>query len=289
MIAAFGLLFFGGKKRSPEFGVGGKTERTLRGNYADDGVGLAIEFDRLADGVWIGGEVFLPEFVAEDDGAIAGLHVGGGEHAAVQRADSENREEIFGDFRRFEALRFGAAFGGDLLRGVSMDSDGGEGSGRTANVGDIGKRDAEIGKVEEGAPSVDVDEFVGTREWERAEEDGVDDGKDGGVGADTEGESEDGNSGEGGGFSEEAEGEAGVVEERFYERERLLVVDELLGLFEAAEFEEGLAAGFFGGHAFGEVAVDVELEVGGEFGVEVAVGFCEEIFQAEERGAEVHG
>jgi hypothetical protein len=120
-----------------------------------------------------------------------------------------------------------------------------------------------------------VDEFVGMREWERAKKDGIDDREDGGVGANAEGESSDGHGGEGGRFPEKAKSKASVVEERFSEGKRLLVADELFGLFEATEFEEGLAAGFFGGHAFGEVVVDVELEVGGEFGVEVAVGGVE--------------
>jgi hypothetical protein len=42
-------------------------------------------------------------------------------------------------------------------------------------------------------------------------------------------------------------------------------------LFQAAEFEEGEAAGFLWRHALAEIVVDVELQVGGEFGVEVVV------------------
>jgi hypothetical protein len=112
------------------------------------------------------------------------------------------------------------------------------------------------------------------------------DGKDGGVGADAEGESQDGDGSEGGGFLEKAEGEAGVLKKGFEEREGLFVAHGFLGLFEAAEFEEGVAAGGFGGHTSGEVVVNVELKVGGQLGVEFAVdlGFAEEILDASEEG-----
>ena len=41
-------------------------------------------------------------------------------------------------------------------------------------------------------------------------------------------------------------------------------MDQLFGLFDAAELDDGLLAGSFGGHVMREVVVDVELEMGGE-------------------------
>ena len=59
-----------------------------------------------------------------------------------------------------------------------------------------------------------LDEAVGSVEGERAEHGGVDEGEDGGVGADAEGEDEDGADGEGGVMAERAEGLAEVLEMR---------------------------------------------------------------------------
>ncbi len=62
-------------------------------------------------------------------------------------------------------------------------------------------------------------------------------------------------------------------------------------MLEAPEFEEGFAAGFRGGHAGAEIVIDVKLEVGAKLIVEVAVELVllEEIAEAEECGAEIHG
>ena len=288
VVAAIGELVFCRKKRDPEFGVCGETEQGLRGHNPDDAVGLAVERDGSADGVRIGGEIFTPEFVAKDDGAIAGLHVGRGEGAAVERTDSEQREEIFGHLRGFESLGLGVSGSGELFRRILRNGDRGNRSGGVAEIGDVRERQAEIGKIEECAASGNVDEFVGMREWERAKENGIDDGEDGGVGADAESESEDSDGGESRGFSEEAQGETRVVEERFEDRDGLLVADELLGLFEPAEFEESEAAGFLRRKTLTEIVIDVELEVGGELGVEVAVVFVQGADKAGKCRPQIH-
>jgi hypothetical protein len=70
----------------------------------------------------------------------------------------------------------------------------------------------------------------------------------------------------------------------------LEIAEGFLGLLEAAEFKECVAASFFGRHAGTKIVVDVELEVGGEFDVEVAVDgvLVEEIFETKEEGANLH-
>ena len=79
----------------------------------------------------------------------------------------------------------------------------------------VGGGDGEQGDAGEALGGRDVpelDEAVGLVEGERAEHGGVDDGEDGGVGADAEGEDEDGADGEGGVVAEGAEGLAEVLE-----------------------------------------------------------------------------
>jgi len=53
------------------------------------------------------------------------------------------------------------------------------------------------------------------------------------------------------------------------------------GLLRAAETEEGLAASFGGGEAALEIFLNGELQVRGDFGIDVAVEFC-----ATEEGAQ---
>jgi hypothetical protein len=64
---------------------------------------------------------------------------------------------------------------------------------------------------------------------------------------------------------------AEVLQHGFEEGEGAGVADGFFGLFEAAEVDEGLAAGFVGGHAGVEVFFDGQFEVGGHLGVEVLI------------------
>ena len=93
MVAADGG--FGGCEGhgNPHLGEVGLVHR--RAHDADDGVGVAIEVDGLADGAGIGGVVGLPEFVTEDDFVVlAGVVFFGTEDASVDGFDSEDGEEV---------------------------------------------------------------------------------------------------------------------------------------------------------------------------------------------------
>ncbi len=79
----------------------------------------------------------------------------------------------------------------------------------------------DVGEIAEREFSVEPDEAIGVCEGERAEDDGVDDAEDGRVGADAEGESEDGDESEAGIFAEGAEGVAEILGEIVEERRRL--------------------------------------------------------------------
>src|SRR5579862_4716519 len=91
-------------ERGPESGIGGETHLWDGGHDADDGVLFAVEQHRFAEDVAVGGETIAPDFVAQDDDASAGVHVGGGEGAAENRLEAEDREEIFGDLNAVEAI-----------------------------------------------------------------------------------------------------------------------------------------------------------------------------------------
>ena len=117
----------------------------------------------------------------------------------------------------------------------------------------------------------DADEAAGLREWERAEQEGVDDGEDDDVGADAEGEDEDRDGGEAGVATKGAEGVAEVLKKDVEPGEAAGFALMFFCLLDAAETDEGAAAGFFGGHAVADVFFDGEIDVALEFGVEVGV------------------
>jgi hypothetical protein len=133
--------------------------------------------------------------------------------------------------------------------------------GAGADVFKIGQRLIEIGG----------DQVFGRDVGQRAEQDGIDDGEDGGVSANAESESQDGDGGEAGIFAERAEGETKILSSDLEKRESAAGAVGFLGGFDAAKFQEGLAAGFGGRQAGAEVVVDMELEVGFDFIGEVAV------------------
>jgi hypothetical protein len=100
---------------------------------------------------------------------------------------------------------------------------------------------------------------------------GVDDAEDCAICSNAEGKRDNYNSGEPGIFAEHAQAEAGVLEDGVQPREATAIAIGFFCLIEAAEFDEGLTASFFGRHACAEIVVDVELEMGFEFGSEITV------------------
>src|ERR1700693_2044646 len=116
MILAGGGLFWSGHERSPQLGIGGEVELWLFGHDVNDGLRFAVQENGFSDCGGVTAESFSPEALAEDDYVGAGLHVGRGKGAAVQRRDAEKREEILGDVRAFDAIGFTVAY--HLLRRV---------------------------------------------------------------------------------------------------------------------------------------------------------------------------
>ena len=114
------------------------------------------------------------------------------------------------------------------------------------------------------------DEMLRVGDGDGAEHDAVDDGEDGGVGADAEGEGEDDDGGEERGFADAAEGEAEILHEMVEPADGPDFARVFHDAGDVAEFSHGGVAGFFGGHAAGDVVLrfdfDVILDVGFEIG-----------------------
>src|SRR5271168_3398495 len=117
----------------------------------------------------------------------------------------------------------------------------------------------------------DPDQASRIAEGKRANEEGVDDAENGGAGADAQADDENGESGEAEVAAHGAKGVAEILGEAIEEGDAAGVAVEFLGGLEAAEFDEGGAAGFFGRHAALEVFLDEEIDVSGELVVEFAI------------------
>src|SRR5690348_5965718 len=89
---------------------------------------------------------------------------------------------------------------------------------------------------------------------------------------DAEGECENGDDGEARGFAQHAEAEAQVLEQILKPADAARVATFLLGLFDAAEFDESGAASFLQAHALGDVGGGLLGDVIAELVVKVGIG-----------------
>jgi hypothetical protein len=176
---------------------------------ADDLIGDAAKVDALTDDGGRCGEAAFPEAFAEDgDGASSEMIVVAGKGAAEDGLNAEGGEEGCGNHEAVEAFGFGGA--GKVVVLVAVDGHGGEGFAGPLPVKEVGIADG--GAVHAGILLVDGDEPAGIWVGQRIEDDSVDDGEERGIGADAEGQGEDGDGGEAGGFEEHAQGVTQVLE-----------------------------------------------------------------------------
>src|ERR1035438_626228 len=154
------------------------------------------------DDLRVGVEAAGPESMAEDDDFFAvGKVLFRREGAAAERRGAEEAEVIGADLRGLELL-------GEPATGEVDDSatEGGHilnRAGLFAPVLELGGGGALEGALRRGVQ--EEDHAVGVWKRSRFEEDGVDNGKDGGIGADAQGEGGDGRESESGTLPEDAQ------------------------------------------------------------------------------------
>ena len=158
--------------------------------HADDGGGARAEPDGLAEDGGVGGERAGPEAVGQDDGALrGGAVVSLVEQTAQDGTETHHLEvrpadDAGADFARVAQSNHGEADGGEVAeRGDGFDAgfqvvDLGDGEGRVLDADGLGAL-------------ADVNEAVLVPVDEGLHEDAAHEGKDGGVGADAEGEGQD--------------------------------------------------------------------------------------------------
>jgi|SRR5271169_5356783 len=119
--------------------------------------------------------------------------------------------------------------------------------------------------------NVNIDKSLGIGERKRPPELRFEHAENGGVGANAEGEREDDDEREAGILAKDASGIAKIAQKCFDEGQPFSFAPGFFGLFEAAEFDEGMAAGLLGRHARAKVVFDVKLEMAFHFSGELAL------------------
>ena len=199
----------------PDVGVGIESAAGVAevgGHDADDGVEVGVEAHFAAEDLWVGAVVGVPESVGDYDSVEeAGGSVAGRVDAANLGLCAEESEVVGTGDETFGA--HGAVTAADGAVGRRDGRSVLKGAGMVLEVPEFGRGHADVFVIGAAKVVEDADELLGLWEGQRAEEDGVDDGESGDVGADAECESEGGDEGEDGGFEEDAEGVAEVLEE----------------------------------------------------------------------------
>ena len=195
--------------RQPDVGLV-KRKFDRRRRDADDRERCPVQRDRLAEDTLVAAETFLPEGMAQHrDVRTARAIVIGGEGAAEERLDAERAEEIFGDANALEIFRIapaGEGESGERLRGELGETLLLIAPGGVARPGNIRAIEAAFGERTPGAH-----ELLRLRIGERTQEERVDGGEENGVGANAEGQRDDGENGEAGLSQELSQSVAKVI------------------------------------------------------------------------------
>ncbi len=205
-----------------------------RGHDADDAV-LAIAHDQRApDDRRIGAETAPPQLVAEEQHPpVIRTVVLGGEAASERRTDAHHVEVVPAHADGRHPLRLAArdqrrhprAHHRELLEAAAPLAPVEHG------------READVAREPLGVAIADGHEPLGIRIRQRAQEDGVDHGEDGGVGADAERQRDQRRGGEAGRAPQHAEAVAQVLPQHLEKRQAALIAPGLGNLRVAAELE----------------------------------------------------
>ncbi len=260
----------------------------------------------MTDGGWIEAEVTIPHAIADDGGGdtIGGVVIGM-DGAAEEGWGTELVEEVAGN--EHAAGHKGLAMSDDVEAAQGRKADDAlNGSGLVAervedrpgdDIESLAVRAIEIAR---GPHAVDVQVFVGAPvndaefdripHRQRAIEDGVADGEDGGVCADADGEGKYGDSREGGRIAQGAKTIAEIAAEIFEQRDAAGIATFFTEAFDGAEIDAGGSVGGGRGKAGGLVFASLHFEVKAQFFVEFAVSlfWVKESAEAEQEIVQIH-
>jgi len=184
-------------KRDDKFGEFRPTERgdnlmwngKVLGQDADDGKRLAVDAESLAEDVRIAAVTAGPRAVSQENSrGLSGGVLPEGEEATEAGFRAEHGKEIRRKADNADAFRWAVA--SEILVATDGDGDLFETGVIALDVEVLGCGEPVLRDVEAGRAVPKDDKAAGIREWEGAKEEGVGDRKDGGIGADSDGEGE---------------------------------------------------------------------------------------------------
>jgi hypothetical protein len=198
-------------KSCPIFGGLRGNEMEVAGKHANDGVGISVERDGLAENVGAAAVALLPCCVAENRGARSGEQIFTGcEVATEDGSDAEDTEKTVADAAGADGLD--AILGGEREAAALVEFESGEDFVAFFPVVVVGDREIALLKQRDGFE--DADEAIGVAIRKRFEKSGVDEREDGDAGGHAEREHENCGDGEAEIFAELAEGETKILERR---------------------------------------------------------------------------
>jgi len=235
---------------------------------ADDGEGVLVEPNDAADDAGIVVETAVPETVAEGDvgSAVGAVFVRAMNEAAQIRLNAERVEVVSADLVE--------PGGGGVFAGVEAglpDGVGGKGGKALVAVAKIevvrvGLNDVGIVAALEGVESARIGHM------QRPQHKAIERAEDHGVGADGEGEGEDGGNDKAGRLQQYADAEAQILRRGFKEIAAASFVTFGADLFPGPEFDAGAAFRFSPGQPRAQQIVDPELDVGAQLLAQVYRG-----------------
>ncbi len=225
-------------ERHPGLGVAVREVEALGGD-ADHGVRLAVEGQPPADDPGVGAEAALPEAVGEH-------HDVPGTRPVLLRAEAppegrrpaQDPEEPGRDLRALDPLGLDAGRGQAQV-GAGEGGHAGERTALRPPVREVGRRGGEAREAGRGVAVDQQRQAVGVRIGQRPQQDAVDDAEDRRVGADPQGQGDEGGGGQRRGAGEAPEGDPQVFEQGLHRR----VSSSPPNARARARFQEGANAG----------------------------------------------
>ena len=215
---------------------------------ADNGVTVFIHANAPAQNMRVAAELALPQPIADHHGlGETGRLIARPIKTSQSGLSAQDIEIIEAGAEHFDALGMIAA----AKRGADWpdDADVVENAGSIAQILELRNGQADVLHARAAQIVKDSHQAFRMLEWKRAQEHGIDHGKDGDVRADAERQRKHRDRGESGSFQKSSPGKVGILHRLFQPQHRAFLALELFGLLHATVSAPGLNPRVFRRHA----------------------------------------
>jgi hypothetical protein len=249
-------------QRRPELGIAGRGKVETGGQHADYGARVAVERHGTPQDGRIAGVAFLPGGIAQYDRARRPRRIlARAKIAAQSRRHTQRLEKLGGHSCTAHHFRDGVRAERETI--VLECIHGGKNFVEPFPIQVVGIRKraarAELDRLEQAGQTGGI--AVG----QRLDQGGVYKREDGYAGAHAQAQHQDRGAGEAGVLAQVADRIARIPQQVFEERDAAAVAPSLLGGFDAAQLQNGIAARLVRGHAGAQVVGGVQLQMSFDF------------------------